>query len=515
MAVFAAGGVGADGWYVLVEVTDTTTTDTDSSSLRDQAMGAFAQISVNPVTVAFGTLTSNSNDNPITDPRSGTFDATSVSNQTHALTIQASTTWSNGATDLTLDQDGNPGVNKISSKADDDANVADAQFVTANEAFKVSADETKEIQFVVRTVFISDVTLTPRYRGESAELSFVAMTYSLNNLGSPAAAAEVILKVTKDNAPFNETSILSLDTLVVGTTRGSRNYIPPADWESGVYKFKAELFVAGSAYISSLEATISAGPQAMVGSVTETPFLPTPMVETALPPMPTPAATFTPESTNGPQPTPGNTARPAATPILSDSLISSPAVAVLGTADISAKVSDLGVVLEKVVLVSLDGRANVEIPQGTLALSAEEQPLSVLEIRPADSPTPLLPDTKLIGVVYAFGPAGPTFSPQVNVSLEYDPTDLSLIDGGEELAILRYDVDLGWTRLETSVDAANSVATARTAHFSQFALAALQPSSSSSWTLIGGVIGGAAVVALLVAATVMIRKISRRSRNFY
>ena len=213
MAVFAAGGVGADGWYVLVEVTDTTTTDTDSSSLRDQAMGAFAQISVNPVTVAFGTLTSNSNDNPITDPGNGAFDATSVSNQTHALTIQASTTWSNGATDLTLDQDGNPGVNKISSKADDDANVADAQFVTANEAFKVSADETKEIQFVVRTVFISDVTLTPRYRGESAELSFVAMTYSLNNLGSPAAAAEVILKVTKDNAPFNETSILSLDTL--------------------------------------------------------------------------------------------------------------------------------------------------------------------------------------------------------------------------------------------------------------------------------------------------------------
>jgi len=74
------------------------------------------------------------NDNPITDPGSGTFDATSVSNQVHALTIQATTTWSNGATDLTLDQDGNPGVNQISLKADDDATVADAQFVTSTAA---------------------------------------------------------------------------------------------------------------------------------------------------------------------------------------------------------------------------------------------------------------------------------------------------------------------------------------------------------------------------------------------
>ena len=88
------------------------------------------------------------------------------------------------------------------------------------------------------------------------------------------------------------------------------------------------------------------------------------------------------------------------------------------------------------------------------------------------------------------------------------------MDGGEELAILRYDVVVGWSRLETSVDAANFVATARTAHFSQFALAALQP-SSSSWALTGGVIGGAAALALLMAATLIIRKRSRRTRKFY
>ena len=88
------------------------------------------------------------------------------------------------------------------------------------------------------------------------------------------------------------------------------------------------------------------------------------------------------------------------------------------------------------------------------------------------------------------------------------------MDGGGELAMLRYDVDVGWTRLETSVDAANFIAIAKTAHFSQFALAALQPSSSSSWTLIGRVIGGASAVVLAVATALMIRKKSQRSPNF-
>ena len=101
-------------------------------------------------------------------------------------------------------------------------------------------------------------------------------------LRTPAAAAQVILKVSKDNAPFDETSILSLDTLVVGPTRGSHNYIPPAGWETGVYGLKAELFIAGNSYTSSSEATISAGTQATTGPVTQSPILATPTSESAV-----------------------------------------------------------------------------------------------------------------------------------------------------------------------------------------------------------------------------------------
>ena len=218
------------------------------------------------------------------------------------------------------------------------------------------------------------------------------------------------MKVSKDNAPFDETSILSLDTLVVGPTRGSHNYIPPAGWETGVYGLKAELFIAGNSYTSSLEATISAGTQATIGPVTQSPILATPTSESAVQSMPTTAAASMPESTRGPHPTQG----PAPTPVISESPASSAAVAELGIADISAKVSDLGVVFEKVVLVSPDRRANVEIPQGTLALSAQGRPLTGLEIRRKDSPAPLPPDAKLIGIVYAFGLAGSAFSPPIN-----------------------------------------------------------------------------------------------------
>lgn len=134
IAAFGPGGVGADGWDVLVEVTDSTFTDTDSSSLRDRAMGAFAEISVSPATVSFGALTANTSANPITDPADGTFDATSISNKTHALQIKASSTWSNGVDTFTLDEDGSPGAGAISLRADDDNTVAGAQFVTATAA---------------------------------------------------------------------------------------------------------------------------------------------------------------------------------------------------------------------------------------------------------------------------------------------------------------------------------------------------------------------------------------------
>ena len=94
-------------------------------------MGSFASISVDPASVSFGNLTANSFANPIINPGSGVLVATSISNKVHALTIKSSSTWTDGSTILNLDEDGSPGVDAISLRADDDPTVSDAQFVTA------------------------------------------------------------------------------------------------------------------------------------------------------------------------------------------------------------------------------------------------------------------------------------------------------------------------------------------------------------------------------------------------
>ena len=141
VAAFGIGGPGNDGWDIHVEVTDSTSSDVASantgvgtSSLADRAMGAFASVSVDPTSVSFGTLTSNSSGNPITTPGDGDFATTAISNKTHELAIQSSATWTDGTTTLNLDVDGSPGTNTLSLRADDEGNVGLEQFLTASAA---------------------------------------------------------------------------------------------------------------------------------------------------------------------------------------------------------------------------------------------------------------------------------------------------------------------------------------------------------------------------------------------
>ena len=141
VAAFAVGGSGFDGWDCHVEVTDSNSSDVASSNTgvgttecSDNSMGSFASISVSPASVSFGQVTSGSSENPVTDPANGLFVTTTISNKTHALTVKSSATWTDGTTTLTLDEDGTPGANALSLRADDDANIAGAQFATATAA---------------------------------------------------------------------------------------------------------------------------------------------------------------------------------------------------------------------------------------------------------------------------------------------------------------------------------------------------------------------------------------------
>lgn len=388
----------------------------------------------------------------------------------------------------------------------------------AEESFAVAADETKEIEFIVRTVFLSDVTVTPHYLGDTTELSFITFTYTLNNLGSPVAEAEVILKVGKDNAPFDETSMLALDTLDIGSTSGSYNYIPQAGWGLGVYSFRADLSIGGRPYTSSLETEITVEPQALTAPIAETAVpatsTPTPTSKPTPTSTPTTPPTQTPVPTNTPEPEPEKTAEPVAT--------TSPPAAVGATsfttfADLSGKVSESGLILEKVVLVSQDQRATIEIPEGTLALNAQGEPLGIIEIRQADTAFSVPQNASILGAVYDLAPNGATFLPPLNLSIRFDPVIFSLGVSAENLAILRLgrqpaDARPEWVTLESSVDTTNSIVTARTAHFTQFALAEIKPQSSSSLVLIGGIIGSAAAAVVIVTGIVIGIRNRRKSK---
>lgn len=365
----------------------------------------------------------------------------------------------------------------------------------AEESFDIAPDETKSLEFSVRTVSISEVNLTPRYRAGSTEMSLVTLAYHLNNLDQPLEDVQLVLNVRKDGADLEETPILSLDNLNVGSTTGSHNYIPSAGWSSGIYRLKVDLYIGGGLYTTSLDTELAVDMEASVPAP--------PAVATQAPSTPTLVpATPVPLPTQSIAPTRMAAEASAATPVAG----STSDVARL---DLAGKVSSNGQVLQDIILVSQDRRATIKIPEGALAFGAQGQPLAFLEIRQAPQPNSLQPDNSLIGVAYDFGPDDATFAPPANISLGYDPAAVPSGGPTGQLAILRYDRDQGWMPLDTSVDAANSVASARTSHFTQFALAALTPSPSSDLPLLGRAVGAAAA-ALLVVIAITVRATSRK-----
>ena len=375
----------------------------------------------------------------------------------------------------------------------------------AEESFTVAADETKIITFAVRTVFLSDVNITPRYRADTTEISFATLEYTLTNSSQSVAAVEVILNVTKVDTPTEEATILTLDILDVGSTSGSHNYIPAAGWNQGLYSFRIDLFVGGELYTTSLETDLVVD----LGASPSPDFSPdigTPMPTTTL--TSTIVATATPTagpiSTRSPVPTATVSAAPSPTTEAGQL----PASLVI---DLSSMVSEIGIVLDQISLKSQDLRATIEIPKGTTALSLEGEPLTRIEILEESQPYAPPADASILGAVYNLSPNGATFSPPIELRLGFDPVIFSLGVSKDDLAIIRYQNQQEWVRLDSIVDTEQSLVTAQTSHFTQFALVAFSNPSSSNWPIIAGVLGGVAAAVLILGGGVAYRARRRRA----
>jgi len=208
----------------------------------------------------------------------------------------------------------------------------------------------------------------------------------------------------------------------------------------------------------------------------------------------------------------------------------------------SFRISDDGEILEEIVATSEDENVTMTIPEGTIALDIEGEPLETLEAAVDPSP-PEPPEAAYLIGAYDFGPDGATFDPPITLTWSYDPETLP---EEVDLVIAYYDeLNEEWVWVTCEVDTVNNTITASIAHFTTFAIIAVpvelppvivppvgeeeeeeEPVGEQeeeeevpakpriNWPLIGGIIGGVIVVGLLIYFLVFRRRAAWLLRKF-
>jgi hypothetical protein len=129
----------------------------------------------------------------------------------------------------------------------------------ADKTFSVAANETKKISLEVKTVYFEGFSIVPNYNDQTNEMIFAQVVYTVNNLYEAFPEAKVVLKVTKNKSPLDETTLATLAPLDTGRVGLSYNYIPAGGWQKATYTFKLELQIDGKPYTSSKEETLELG----------------------------------------------------------------------------------------------------------------------------------------------------------------------------------------------------------------------------------------------------------------
>ena len=137
----------------------------------------------------------------------------------------------------------------------------------------------------------------------------------------------------------------------------------------------------------------------------------------------------------------------------------------------SFPISSSGEILEPIEATSEDGMLTLTIPEGTIALDKDDNPLTSLEAEIDTSPSPPPEDTRIIGLAYNFGSDGTTFDPPITLTWSYDPNDIPDAVAEEDLVLAWYD-EAGdkWVELDCVVDTENNTITASIKHFTTFAI---------------------------------------------
>ncbi len=147
-----------------------------------------------------------------------------------------------------------------------------------------------------------------------------------------------------------------------------------------------------------------------------------------------------------------------------------------GTTDVRGEVSTAGVFLEPVTATSEDELCTLTIPEGTVGLTEELEPLDEVTMVIMDEPPPPPEDAYVVGLAYDLGPNGATFDPPITFTWSYDHYILPTGVAEKDLVLAYYDEDAGkWAELDCVVDTENNTITASVEHFTTFAIIARRP----------------------------------------
>ena len=130
--------------------------------------------------------------------------------------------------------------------------------LVAEESFSISADEEKKILLTVQTVYFEGFGIVPHYDKDTNKLAMAKIVYAVSNLFQAFPQAEVRLKVSQNDVPIEEATLITLSPLEKGKIELSYNYIPAEGWEEGIYRFKLELNIGGEVYITTAEKELNA-----------------------------------------------------------------------------------------------------------------------------------------------------------------------------------------------------------------------------------------------------------------
>jgi len=130
-----------------------------------------------------------------------------------------------------------------------------------------------------------------------------------------------------------------------------------------------------------------------------------------------------------------------------------------------------GALQETIERISDDKMLILIIPEGTIALDKDNEPLKLLEITVEESPPPPPEGANIIGLVYNFEPSGATFTPSMTINFYYAGSMIPEGVAEEELILAYYNEETGeWVNLYSVVNPwANSI-TIEINHLTTFAI---------------------------------------------